>query len=97
MKPRKPKRTAKTSLIDKLRSGGPVVLTKGELAQLRAAFEDVSTTNLRLTGMVRGMAAALYRKRLQVVHHEHDDGSVSFDLQPAPPDDEPTVTESVMN
>ena len=80
-----------TTLVDKLCGDGeePVVLTKGDLAQLRAAFEDVSTTNLKLTGMVRGMAAALYRKRLQVVHHEHDDGSVSFDLQPAPPDDAP--------
>ena len=80
------------TLVDKLLAKkGPAAFTKGELAQLRAAFEDVSTTNLRLTGMVRGMAAALYRKRLQVVHHEHDDGSVSFDLQPAPPDDEPVT------
>ena len=26
------------------------------------------------------MALGLYRKRLQVIHHEHDDGTVSFDL-----------------
>ena len=47
--------------------------------------------------MNSGFMAALYRKRLQLVHEEHDDGSVSFDLQPAPPDDEPPVTEPVMN
>ena len=84
------KQTAKTTLVDKLLGKkGPVVLTTAELRQLRKAFEDIGQTNLRLTGMVRGMAAALYRKRLQVVHYEHADGSVSFDLQPAPPDDEP--------
>ena len=30
------------------------------------------------------MALAIYRKRLQVIHHEHDDGSISFDLQHEP-------------
>ena len=95
MKPRKPKQTTKT-LIDKLRSGGPETFTKGELGELLAAFEDVTQENLKLTRMVDGFAAGLYRKRLQLVHEEHDDGSVSFDLQPAPPDTEPD-TEPVMN
>ena len=46
-----------------------------------------------LQGLNVAMSAALYRKRLQVVHTEHDDGSVSFDLQPKgeqPSDAEPT-------
>ena len=86
----------KTTLVDKMRSEGPVVLTKGELQQLQAAFADLIQTNLKLSRMVSGMSLAIYRKRLQVIHEEHDDGSVSFDLQPAPPDDEPD-TEPVMN
>ena len=85
MKPRKPKQTAKTSLVDKLLGKkGPVVFTRGEVKQLQVAFEDVTQTNLKLDRMVRGMALAIYRKRLQVIHHEHDDGSVSFDLENAP-------------
>ena len=40
-----------------------------------------------LQGLNTAMAAALYRKRLMVVHEEHEDSwTVSFDLQPAPPD-----------
>ena len=37
-------------------------------------------------GVNTAMLLALYRKRLQVIHEEHEDGTVSFDLQPAPPD-----------
>ena len=37
-------------------------------------------------GLNTAMAAGLHRKRLMVTHEEHDDGTVSFDLQPAPPD-----------
>ena len=85
MKPRKPQQTTKT-LIDKLRSDGPVVLTREELRRLQTSFEDVTQTNLKLDRMVRGMAAAIYRKRLKVTCSTHDDGTVSFDLQPAPPD-----------
>ena len=47
--------------------------------------------------MNSGFAAGLYRKRLQLTHTDNPDGSVSFDLQPAPPDDEPPVAEQVMN
>ena len=43
------------------------------------------------------MGLAIYRKRLQVIHEEHDDGSVSFDLQPAPPDDEPVTKPLTVN
>ena len=41
------------------------------------------------------MALALYRKRLQVIHHDHDDGTVSFDLQPAPPDPAEVTPETI--
>ena len=93
MKPRKPQQTADTELVAKLRGEGegPVVFTRGEVKQLLAAFDD-------LTGMVQGVAAELSRHNLQMVPTmNHDDGSVSFDLQPAPPDDEPPVAEPVMN
>ena len=88
MKPRKPKQTEKT-LLDKLRSGGPETFTPEELQQLHGAFEDITQENLKLRRMTSGFAAGLFRKRLQLTCEEHDDGSVSFDLQPAPPDDEP--------
>ena len=110
MKPRKPKRSPRrkgdsvfkehaipqdpaqiaTQLIDKLRSGGPETFTGEELGRLLAAFEDV-------TRMVQGMAAELTRHNLQMVPTTNPDGSVSFDLQPAPPDDEPPFAEHVMN
>ena len=110
MKPRKPKRRPGrkgdsvskehaipqdlaqiATLIDKLRSGGPETFTGEELGRLLAAFEDV-------TRMLHGMAAELSRHNLQMVPTmNHDDGSVSFDLQPSPPDDEPPVAEPVMN
>ena len=78
-----------TTLIDKLRSGGPETFTGEELGRLLAAFENVTQENLQLRRMNSGFAAGLYRKRLQLVHEDHADGSVSFDLQPAPPDDAP--------
>ena len=109
MKPRKPKRRPRrkgdsvskahavpqdlaqiAALIDKLRSGGPETFTGEELGRLLAAFEDV-------TRMVQGVAAELTRHNLQMVPTPNPDGSVSFDLQPAPPDDEPPVAEQVMN
>ena len=96
-KPRKPQQTAPTALIDKLRSGGPETFTGEELGRLLAAFEDVTQENLQLRRMNSGFAAGLYRKRLQLTHTDNQDGSVSFDLQPAPPDDEPPVAEPVMN
>ena len=66
-------------IVDKLRSAGPVMFTGEELGRLLAAFEDV-------TRMVQGMAAELTRHNLQMVPTINPDGSVSFDLQPAPPD-----------
>ena len=86
----------KTTLVDKMRSEGPVVLTKGELRQLDTVFADLIQTNLKLARLNSAMGLAIYRKRLQVVHEEHDDGSVSFDLIPLIPDTEPD-TEPVMN
>ena len=97
MKPRKPKRTAKTSLIDKLSSGGTETFTGEELGRLLAAFEDQAQENLQCRRAMHGIAEALKRHNLQVTHTDNPDGSVSFVLQPAPPDDEPTVAEQVMN
>ena len=95
-KPRKPQQTAPTALIDKLRSGGPETFTGEELGRLLAAFEDVTQENLQCRRALYGIAEALKRHNLQVTETTNPDGSVSFDLQPAPPDDEP-VAEPVMN
>ena len=96
MKTRKPKQTTKT-LIDKLRSGWPEAFTPEELKQIHGAFEDITQENLQLRRLNSAMGLAIYRKRLQVIHEEHDDGSVSFDLQPAPPNDEPDTKPVTVN
>ena len=89
----KPKKTVPASLIDKLRGGkgGPVTLTGEEWARLLAAFEDQTQENLQCRRALYGIAEAHKRHNLKVTHIEHDDGSVSFDLQSAPPDYEPVM------
>ena len=89
MKPTEPQQTAQASLIDKLQSRGPQTLTGEEMKWLHGAFEDITQEILQLRRLNSGYAAALYRKRLQLTHTDNPDGSVSFDLQPAPPDAEP--------
>ena len=88
---------AQASLLDKLHSGGPETFTGEELGRLLAAFEDITQANLQLRRMNSGFAAGLFRKRLQLTCEEHDNGSVSFDLQPAPPDDEPVTKPLTVN
>ena len=82
-----------SSMAAKLKGDGPITLTTDESNELRdslrAVFKRDDVLQGRVTelqGLNTMMALGLYRKRLQVVHYEHDDGTVSFDLQPAPPD-----------
>ena len=90
MKPRDPQQTEKTSLIDKMSHEGPVTLSKSEKRQLQKAFSDLTQANLELRRLNSAMGLAIYRKRLQVTHEEHSDGSVSFDLVPdTEPDTKP--------
>ena len=84
-----PQAPAQASLIDKLRGKGPTTFTGEELGRLHGAFEDITQEILQLRRLNSGFAEALYRKRLQLTHTDNPDGSVSFDLQPAPPDDAP--------
>ena len=85
MKPRKPQQTTKT-VIDKLRGRGPETFTGEERARLLAAFEDQTQENLQCRRALYGIAEALKRHNIQVTNTTNPDGSVSFDLQPAPPD-----------
>ena len=85
--------TTESSMAAKLKGDGPITLDADEANELRdsirAVFKRDDVLQGRVTelqGLNTMMALGLYRKRLQVVHHEHDDGTVSFDLQPAPPD-----------
>ena len=84
------------TLIEKLRSDGPETFAGEELRQLQAAFENIGQENLQLRRLNSAMGLAIYRKRLQLVHEEHADGSVSFDLIPHVPDVDPVI-EPVMN
>ena len=59
MKPRKPKRTAKTTLVDKLLGKkGPVTLTRGEVERLQTAFLDIGQENLQNRRMMSAIAEA---------------------------------------
>ena len=88
----KPK-TSRSTMAAKLKGDGPITLTTDEADELRASLralfkrDDVLQGRVtELQGLNTAMALALYRKRLQVIHHEHKDGTISFDLEPAPPD-----------
>ena len=76
-------------LLGKLRGEGPVTFTGEERARLLAAFEGLAQENLQCRRALYGIAEAHKRHNLQVTHTDNPDGSVSFDLQPAPPDDAP--------
>ena len=85
MKPRKPKRTAKTTLVDKLLGKkGPVTLTRGEVERLQTAFLDIGQENLQNRRLMSAIAEALQRHNLQVTHTNNPDGSVGFDLELVP-------------
>ena len=82
-----------STMAAKLKGSGPITLTKAEANELRDTVRTVLQRDdvlqgrvTELQGLNTMMALGLYRKRLQVIHHEHDDGTVSFDLQPAPLD-----------
>ena len=87
------KPTTAASMAAKLKGDGALTLTADEANELRDSLRAVFKRDdvlqgqvTELTGLSNMMALALYRKRLQVVHHEHEDGTISFDLEPAPPD-----------
>lgn len=84
----KPKQTAQTALIDKLRSGGPEAFTRVELQQIYGTFEDITQENLQLRRAMYGISEALTRHNLQVNHTTNPDGSMGFDLENVP-DTEP--------
>ena len=95
----KPKTTA-LSMAAKLEGDGPITLTTAEANELRDTLQGLFEWDDQLLGQITQlqelntmMALGLYRKRLQVVHHEHSDGTISFDLQPTPPepDDKPAT------
>ena len=82
-----------SSMAVKLKGDGPITLTTDEANELRDTIRAVFKRDAGLLGQVTElqglntmMALGLYRKRLQVVHREHEDGTISFDLEPAPPD-----------
>ena len=82
----------------KLKGTGALTLTKAEANELRDSLRAVFKRDdvlqgqvTELQGLNTAMALGLYRKRLQVVHREHEDGTISFDLENAPPPATETV------
>ena len=93
--------TTTDSTMEKIKGDGPITLTKDEANELRDTIRAVFKRDAGLLGQVTELQAlntmmslALYRKRLQVIHHDHEDGTISFDLQPAPPDPLEDATET---
>ena len=78
--------TTASSMAAKLKGDGPITLTTAEANELRDSIRAVFKRDNQLQALNTMMALGLYRKRLQVIHHDHEDGTISFDLQPAPPD-----------
>ena len=83
------------SMAAKVTGEGKIKLTTAEANALRAMVRQLLGQVTELQGLNSAMALALYRKRLQVVHREHDDGTISFDLENAPPDPASDVAETV--
>ena len=72
-------------------SDGPLRFTESEAATLRVLMHGLQQSLSICQQTNYAIAAALYRKHLQVVTHEQDDGTVTVDLVvKAPPDDEVT-------
>ena len=56
-------------------------------AMLRGLLQELTVAQ----GVNRAITEALYRQGFQLTHVEHDDGSVTYDLENAPRDAPPTV------
>ena len=70
----------------KVTGEGPLHLDADEADALRAVVKKLLGQVTELQGLNIAMVAGLFRRRLQVIHEEHADGTISFDLAPAPPD-----------
>ena len=70
---------------------GPLHFDAVEAETLRVLVLGLQE-QVKLCQMVNtATALALQRHRLQLVHHEHEDGTISYDLQPQPEQDEPVT------
>ena len=74
-----------TGITDK-----PVTFTGPEAQALGALVRRLYEHNRELDFYKTAMGLAIIRNGLEVIHHEHEDGTVSFDLQPKPEPNEPT-------
>ena len=72
------------SMAAQVTGEGPMALTTPEANALRAVIKKLLGQVTELQRLNSMMAHALAGKRLQVVHQEHEDGTISFDLEPAP-------------
>ena len=88
-------RPESVTMAAKVTGEGPINLTTAEANALRGMVRQLLGQVTELQGLNTMMALGLYRQRLQVIHHEHEDGTVSFDLQPAPPDPADVTPETI--
>ena len=82
-KPATAPRPEAVKMAKQIMGDGPMALTTAEANALRGMVKKLLGQVTELQGLNSMMALALYRKRLQVVHREHKDGTISFDLEPA--------------
>ena len=78
------------SMVAKVTGDGPIAMPKAEANALRAMLRGLLQELIVAQGVNRVMVEALYRQGFQLTHVEHDDGTVSYNLQNAP-QDSPTV------
>ena len=74
-----------------LDSDGPLRFTESEASTLRVLVYGLQRSLSICQQTNYAIAAALYRKHLQVVHHENDDGTFTVDLVVKAPTDAPVT------
>ena len=78
----------------KVTAEGPIEMTTSEANTLRVMVKDLIEQLTIAQGVNLALAEALTRQGFQLTHHEHSDGSVSYDLQNAP---QPREIAEIMN
>ena len=79
----KPK-TTDQSLAEKITSTDSMTLTKAESDELRRNLRQILERQAWADFQLLAIRDAHIRNGVEVVHFEHDDGSVSYSLQPKP-------------
>ena len=79
------------TMAAQLTGDGPIALSQGEANALRAMLRQMiklegtlQSQGLELSNINTAMVAALKRNSFRLTHQEHDDGTITFDLENVP-------------